>query len=103
MTRRKIDQSNCTECQYLAYGTKLTLKSQTAAEMITSKSWVLSTKQGYKKVYIRKNMNEEERKNFKEMIVDVKKKNEERTEEEKEQFFWRIRNDKVMKWWRKKE
>ena len=82
---------------------KLTLKSQTAAEMITSKSWVLSTKQGYKKVYIRKNMNEEERKNFKEMVVDVKMKNEERTEEEKEKFFWRIRNDKVMKWWRKKE
>ena len=43
-------------------------------------------------------MTEEERARFNELIKKVKKKNEMRTEEEKQKFFWRVLDLKVKKW-----
>ena len=50
-------------------------------------------------IYVRRNMSQEERIKMKEMVAQMKQKNEERTEEEKEKFFWKIRNDRLWKWW----
>ena len=44
-------------------------------------------------------MNEEERKKEKELIIEAQAKNGERTEEQKERFFWRVMDLKLRKWW----
>ena len=44
-------------------------------------------------------MTEQERANLKDIIMQAREKNEERTEEDKQKFFWRVRNEKLKKWW----
>mgnify|MGYP003334278300 FL=1 len=44
-------------------------------------------------------MNEEERAKMSEMVKQVKTKNEMRSEAEKLKFYWRIRDQKVKKWY----
>ena len=63
------------------------------------KSWKLKECAELKKVFIRRNMSEEEREKLKELLAEARERNEERSEEEREQFFWRIRNERMIKWW----
>ena len=78
---------------------KLKLKSQVAAETLLRRAWKLKDHEDTKSIYIRKNMSQEERTKMKELINDVKEKNEARNEEEKTQFFWKVRNGRLKKWW----
>ena len=78
---------------------KLKLNSQAAAEEMLHKSWKLKECTELKKVFIRRNMSEEEREKLKELLAEARERNEERSEEEREQFFWRIRNERMIKWW----
>ena len=50
-------------------------------------------------VFIKKSMNEEERQKFKELKEEAKQNNYERTTERKQSFFWRVKNNKIMKWY----
>lgn len=77
---------------------KLKFNTQAAAEFMLYSSWKLHSYEELKKVFIRRNMSEEEREKLREMITEAKDRNEERSEEEKEQFFWRVRHEKLVKW-----
>ena len=39
------------------------------------------------------------RQQFKELKEEARQKNDERTTEEKTKFFWRVKNNKIMKWY----
>ena len=67
------------------------------AEEVLNGSWKLSGKDEFKHVWINKDLDEEERNNVKELITEAKQKNDMRTEEEKEQFYWRVRDQRLRK------
>ena len=60
---------------------------------------MLKEVEGFKEIYIRKNYNEEEWKKLKEQREEAKLKNDERSEEEKNTFFWRVKSDRIVKWY----
>ena len=78
---------------------KLKLKSQVATEALLRRAWRLKDHEDTKLIYIRKNMTQEERTKIKELVNEVKEKNEARNEEEKTKFFWKVRNGRLKKWW----
>ncbi|KAK3878776.1 hypothetical protein Pcinc_016587 [Petrolisthes cinctipes] len=82
---------------------KIKLKSHAAAMNILGRTWKLAQTEKYKKVWIREDLNEEERARRNELIEDAKEKNEQRTETEKNKFYWRVLDGKLKKWYIKKE
>ena len=50
-------------------------------------------------IYIRRNMTEEERVKVREMMTEARERNEARSEEEKKKFFWKVKNERLRKWW----
>ena len=56
--------------------------------------------EGKKDIRIRRHINEEERNEVKELIVEAQSINEVRTQEQAE-VFWRVVDLKVRKWWYK--
>ena len=81
---------------------KIKLKSQVTAEVILRNAWRLSNYDETKGIYIRRNMTEEERAKIKVLVMEVKERNEARSEEDKTKFFWKVRNERIKKWWIKK-
>ena len=74
---------------------KIKFRSQATAQDILSKAWKLAKIDRYKKIWLRKGMTEEERTRFNVLIKEIKEKNEMRTEEEKQKFYWRDLDLKV--------
>ena len=77
---------------------KITLKSQVAAESLLRHAWRLKGSEETKMIYVRRNMTEEERTKMREMVTEVKVRNEARSEEDKKKFFWKVRGGRVWKW-----
>ena len=82
---------------------KIRFKSQSTAEEILGRSWRLANKDAYKNIWIKKDMTEEERAKTKELIDEAKEKNANRTEEEKNVFFWRVLDMRIRKWYLRRE
>lgn len=82
---------------------KIKLRSQAAATSILDRTWKLAQTEKYKKVWIREDLNEEERARRNELIKDAKEKNEQRSETEKNKFYWRVLDGKTKKWYIKRE
>ena len=80
---------------------KIRLNSQAAAEFILKRTGLLRKAEGMKDIYIRREMNEEERNKVKELKEEAKAKHEERTKEQAEKFIWRVVDMKIRKWWLK--
>ncbi len=78
---------------------KVKLKSQTAAEETLANGWKLAKSNEFKQVWIRREMNGEERKKLNELRSEAKERNEQRTQEEKELFFWRVMDLRLRKWY----
>ena len=57
---------------------KVKFKSQTVVEEVLNRTWKLSTDQRYKEVFIRRDMNDEERAKQKELMEEAKQKNDQR-------------------------
>ena len=76
---------------------KIKFATQVQAEEVLSGSWRLSGKEEFKNVWINKDLDEEERNKVKELVKEAKQKNDMRTEEEKEKFYWRVRDLRVRK------
>lgn len=72
------------------------------AQAVQAWVWKLSRKEGYQRILVRKDLNEEERGQLKAMIEEVKEKNDRRTEAEKQDFYWRVKDMRVKKWFIKK-
>jgi len=78
---------------------KVKFRSQVKACEILSRSWKLAQREEYKKIWIKRDMNEEERANMNELLQEAKQKNETRTEEEKKMFYWKVRDQRMIKWY----
>ncbi|MPC97330.1 hypothetical protein E2C01_092641 [Portunus trituberculatus] len=76
---------------------KIMLKSQVTAEGLLSNAWKLKDAKETKMIYVRRNMTEEDRAKMRELTTEVREKNEARSEDDK--FFWKVKNEKVWKWW----
>ena len=74
------------------------LKTQSATEEILARTYKLRDIVEYKDVFIKKNMNEEERQQFRKLNEEAKQKNIETTTK-KTKIFWRVKNNKIMKWY----
>lgn len=78
---------------------KIRLKTQIAAGKVLSRTWKLTQTDLYKDVWIREDLNEEERTRRNELSKEAKEKNQQRSETEKNEFFWRILDGKIKKWY----
>ena len=81
---------------------KIRFKSQVAAEELVCRAGRFSKSEAYKNVWLKRDLDEEERNKMKELNQCAKVKNEERSEEEKKEFFWRVLDMRVIKWYLKK-
>ena len=77
---------------------KVLLKSQQVTEEILYRTTKLREVDGCKDIYIKKNRNEDERKRHTELVEQARELNDERSEEEKNTFFWRVLGERVRKW-----
>ena len=82
---------------------KIRFKSQIAAEELLYRAGRFSKSDQYKDVWLKRDLDEEERSKMKELSQCAKDRNEKRTEEEKKEFFWRILDMRLVKWYVRKE
>ena len=78
---------------------RIKFKSQTTATEVLNRTGKLNEREEYKTVWIQKDLNKEERAEMKELCRVRNEKNEQRTEEEKMRFYWKIRDGKLKKWY----
>ena len=78
---------------------KVKFRAQSTATEIISYAWKLDKVEQYKKVWIKRDMNEEERFKINELIKEAKEKNENRSEEEKKKFYWKVKDERLRKWY----
>ena len=82
---------------------KIRLRSQVAAEEILVKARQLARTEKYKKVWIKREMNREEREAEQGLRQEAKEKNDARSEMEKKRFYWKVIDMKLRKWYLKRE
>ena len=78
---------------------KVKMRSQVTVEEILAKTGKLAQRMDYKDIWIKRDMNMEEREKERDLRIEAKEKNEKRTETEKEKFFWRVIDMKLRKWY----
>ena len=76
---------------------KIKFATQAMAEEVVSGSWRLAGKEDLKEVWINRDLDEGERQKVKELVIDAKQKNAARTEEEKQKFYWKVKDFQVRK------
>ena len=81
---------------------KVLFKSQQTTEEVLYRTTKLREVEGCKDIYIKKNRNEDERKRHSELVSQAEVLNNERSETEKNTFFWKVLGDRVRKWYIKK-
>ncbi len=77
---------------------RIKFKSQKEAEEALVGAWRLAKDEVTKNIWLRRDLNEKERKELIKMKEEVKTKYEERSEEQ-EIFYWRVLDMKVRKWY----
>lgn len=82
---------------------KIRLRSQVAAEELLVRAKRLARMEKYKKVWIKREMNREEREAEQELRQEAKEKNEARSEMEKKRFYWKVIDMKLRRWYLKRE
>ena len=82
---------------------KIRFTNQIAAMKVLDRTKNLAEVEEYKKVWIRADLNEEERAARNELIKEAKEKNGQRSEAEKNTFFWRVLDGRIKKWYVKGE
>ena len=71
--------------------------TQTMAEAVVSRAWRLASEEKYKKVWINRDMDRQEREELRELVEQAKQKNLQRTEEERGKFYWKVRDLKLRR------
>ncbi len=77
---------------------KIRFTSQTAVEHVLQRTGKLTKIEEMKEIWIKRDMNEEERSKLKKLRVEAQSKNEERTQEQARRFVWKVVDMKVRKW-----
>ena len=71
---------------------KVKFATQAMAEAVLNGAWRLSGVEEYKKVWINRDMDRQEREELRELVEEARQKNSQRTEEERKQFYWKVRD-----------
>ncbi|MPC10357.1 hypothetical protein E2C01_002991 [Portunus trituberculatus] len=83
---------------------KVRMKSQVGVEEIMARKGKLADDTEHKDIWIKRDMNLEEREKEKVLRNEAEEKNEKRTEIEKKNFYWSVLDKRLKKWYlRKKE
>ena len=82
---------------------KVRMRSQVAVDEIMARTGKLAENDEYKDIWIKREMNLEEREKERALRKEAKEKNEKRTEIEKKKFYWRILDMKLRKWYLREE
>ena len=82
---------------------KVRMRSQVAVDEIMARTGKLAENDEYKDIWIKRDMNLEEREKERALRKEAKEKNEKRTEIEKKKFYWRILDMKLRKWYLREE
>ena len=77
---------------------RVKFRSKTVAEEVLGASWKLSYEANYGKIYLRQDLDKDERERLGDMLKQVKVLNEHRSEEEKQDFFWRVKHMRIRQW-----
>ena len=80
---------------------KIKFATQLQAEEVVNGAWKLARKDVWKKVWINRDLDEEERIKQRELVGEAKEKNDNRTEEEKK-FYWKAVDLRIRKKYYKK-
>ena len=80
---------------------KIRFSTQVAANTVLARTGKLAKTEDMNHIWIRSDMNEEERSKLKELRGEARTKNEERTQEQAKSFVWRVVDLKLKKWWLK--
>ena len=78
---------------------KVKFRAQITAMEVISYAWKLDKIDEYKNIWIKMDMNEEERLRINELIKEAKEKNKNRTEEAKMKFYWKVKDERLRKWY----
>ena len=81
---------------------KIKFATQLQAEEMVNGAWKLARKDVWKKVWINRDLDEEERIKQRELVGEAKEKNDNRTEEEKKKFYWKAVDLRIRKKYYKK-
>ena len=81
---------------------KIKFATQIQAEEVINGAWKLASKVEWKKVWINRDLDEEERVKQRELIGEAKEKNDSRTEEERKKFYWKVVDLKIRRKYYKK-
>ena len=81
---------------------KIKFATQVQAEEVLRGSWKLAKREELKKVWISRDLDEEERSLRRELVHEANAKNDDRTEEERKQFYWKVIDLRVRKWYYRK-
>ena len=76
---------------------KIKFATQVMAEEVLNGAWKLARKEEYKKVWINRDLDGDEREKLKELVQEAKQKNDSRSVEEREQFYWKVRDLRLKK------
>ena len=82
---------------------KVRFRSQVSAEEVLSGAWRLAKCQEYKEVWVKRDMNNEEREKIRNLVKEAKEKNSLRSESEKEKYYWRVMDMRLRKWYTDKK
>ena len=74
-----------------------------AAEEILTKAWKLARTMKYKQVWVKEDMNREEKAAENELRREANEKNKARTETEKKRLYWRVLDMRLRKWYKKED
>ncbi len=82
---------------------KITLMNSQMAETILKNGPKLNEVEAFKSIKVRRDLSKEDRELLKSKFEEANKRNDERTEEEKECFFFRVVGLQIRKWYIKKD
>ena len=78
---------------------RIRFSTQVAAATVLARTGKLAGIDNMKHIFIRSDMNEVERKKFKELKEEARTKNEERTQEQANRFVWRVVDLQLRRWY----
>ena len=82
---------------------KIKMRSQVGVEELIARTGKLAGTPEYSHIWIKRDMNQEERDKEKKLRNEAREKNEKRTETEKKKFYWRVLDMRLRKWYIREE
>ena len=82
---------------------KIRFRSQTAAKDLLGKASKLARIEEFKQIWIKRDRTREERTTISELRNEANEKKDQRSEVEKKNFYWRVIDMRLKKWYKREE